>query len=122
MATDERARTVLHECLDEAVGPDAADTLMGYLPPVGWAEVATRADLVHLETRLGATIDQRFAELDTRFAELDTSFAEVDGRLSQMEASFERALRQAVLALVGVMIASVSVAVGAAVGITQLLH
>jgi hypothetical protein len=115
MATDERARTVLHECLDEAVGPDAADTLMGYLPPVGWADVATRADLVHLETRLEAKMDQRFAEVDGRFSQMDA-------RMAQLETAFERGLRQAVLALVGVMIASVSVAVGAAVGITQLLH
>lgn len=99
MAGDDRARTVLYERLDKALGNDAADTLMGYLPPVGWADVATKSDLALLQSDL-RRIEARFPELEAR-----------------LEAKFERALRQAVLALVMVMIA----AVGAAVGITQLL-
>ena len=85
MANDERARVALYERLDEALGRGPADTLMGYLPPVGWADVVTKHDLVVMEARL--------------------------------EAQFERALRQVILAMVTTTIASV----GAAVGLTQLL-
>jgi len=114
MASDDRARGLLFERLDEALGGDAADTLMGYLPPVGWADVATKNDLALLEARLENKISALENRIDGRMSALE---ARVEGRMSALEAGFERALRQAVLALVVVMIA----AVGAAVSITQLL-
>jgi hypothetical protein len=45
MSVDERARHELHARLDELLGPGPAGTLMSYLPPVGWADVATKRDL-----------------------------------------------------------------------------
>ncbi len=42
---DERARHELYERLQLAVGEDATETLMSLLPPVGWADVATKQDL-----------------------------------------------------------------------------
>jgi hypothetical protein len=45
MSTDERARHELHGRLADVLGDDEAATLMGYLPPVGWADVATKHDL-----------------------------------------------------------------------------
>ena len=108
MVATERSRSELYERLDDTLGTDAADTLMGYLPPVGWADVATKTDLKHLELRLESRIDR----LDARINGLDAS---IDGRIHQLESRIERALRQTVLALVGAMVASV----GAAVGITQ---
>ena len=65
MATDERARVALYERLDETMGRGAADTLMSYLPPVGWADVATKHDLAQLEQR----IEQRFELQELRFDE-----------------------------------------------------
>ena len=38
-------------------------TLMELLPPVGWADVATKHDLVHLETTLAARIDAQKHEI-----------------------------------------------------------
>jgi hypothetical protein len=59
MAIDERARHRLHRELEEVLGPQEAAVLMAHLPPVGWADVATRHDLDHLrevlETRIEAT-------------------------------------------------------------------
>ena len=48
MAVDERARHQLHRKLDQILGPEEATTLMELLPPVGWADVATKQDLAHV--------------------------------------------------------------------------
>ena len=57
-----------------ALGPDEANTLMEHLPPVGWADVATKDDLHHLEsrleTRLGSRIDVLGSELRIEMANL----------------------------------------------------
>lgn len=58
MRTDDRSRTHLHARLDEVLGHDDADTLMGYLPPVGWADVATRHDVEMLAAKLEAAFER----------------------------------------------------------------
>ena len=47
MAITERSRHSLHQKLDSVLGPEEATTLMEHLPPVGWAEVATKTDVAH---------------------------------------------------------------------------
>lgn len=39
-----------------AANEEVAETLMDLLPPMGWADVATKRDLDHLEARLGAAL------------------------------------------------------------------
>lgn len=45
MAIDERTRHQLFLRLEEVLGDEEANTLMEHLPPVGWADVATKHDL-----------------------------------------------------------------------------
>jgi hypothetical protein len=45
MVIDERSRLALHKRLEELLGASEAATLMEHLPPVGWADVATKRDL-----------------------------------------------------------------------------
>ncbi len=59
MPVDERARHALYVELEHALGPDEAPTLMEHLPPVGWADVATKADLA----ALGADLHGEMSEL-----------------------------------------------------------
>lgn len=47
MTISEQSRHHLHQKLEEFLGPDEAATLMEHLPPRGWADVATKADLDH---------------------------------------------------------------------------
>ena len=42
----------MHSALRQAIGESEADTLMEHLPPVGWADVATKRDLEHLQSEL----------------------------------------------------------------------
>jgi hypothetical protein len=45
MPVDERARHRLFGRLEEILGSEEATILMEHLPPVGWADVATKRDL-----------------------------------------------------------------------------
>ena len=81
MVVDERSRHELYRRLEEVLGPEAATTLIEHLPPVGWADVATKQDLASLEER----IELRFARVDDRFARVDDRFAQVDERFDRLE-------------------------------------
>jgi len=48
MDITEHQRHELHKDLEQAICSQSASTLMSYLPPVGWADVATKRDLDHL--------------------------------------------------------------------------
>ena len=52
MAIDERRRLQLAEDAKRALGDESGITLMEMLPPVGWADVATRHDLDALGQRV----------------------------------------------------------------------
>ena len=61
MAINERARHELYLRLEEHLGAEAASTLMEHLPPVGWADVATKRDLDQLGDRLRAEFHKSLA-------------------------------------------------------------
>lgn len=48
MAISEHDRYEMHKWLVDNAGEQVAETLMAHLPPVGWADVATKRDLEHL--------------------------------------------------------------------------
>lgn len=52
MAISEAQRFQVHVGLRRVLGDDVADTMMEYMPPVGWADVARRSDIEHLEKRM----------------------------------------------------------------------
>lgn len=85
MAIDERARHELHRKLEEVLGPEEAATLMSHLPPVGWADVATKHDLAQLEERVNMRfdmVDRRFESIYQRFDSMEARF---DGKLALLE-------------------------------------
>ena len=58
MTIDERKRHALYRRLDDVLEREHADTMMELLPPVGWADVATKQDLANLEARLSAELQR----------------------------------------------------------------
>ena len=69
MAISEESRHELYQRLEQVLGAKQAATLMEHLPPVGWADVATRRDLEALEARLTGLMDRRFGEMQRQAAE-----------------------------------------------------
>jgi predicted nuclease with TOPRIM domain len=90
VAITEESRHRLYERLDDVLGHEQATTLMEHLPPVGWADVATRADLEHQTLALKAELGQRFMEIDARFDRVDARFERIDARFERVDARFER--------------------------------
>ena len=92
MAITEQDRHHMLIALEAALGEEAAMTLAEHLPPVGWADVATRRDLDALEARMDlrfASVDSRFDAVDRRFDAMDERFKSVDRRFDAMDERFK---------------------------------
>lgn len=99
MTIDERTRHDLHTAFDDLLGPDRAGALMSLLPPVGWADVATRHDLAALQTSLQHELRSEVATLRT----------EMNGRIDGLEVRFHQELTQATRTMVFSLTSSVFV-------------
>ncbi len=75
MTIDERSRHRLYLRLEEVLGQEEATVLMEHLPPVGWADVATKHDVDDLRADL-QRLDRKVDGLDARLARLEGT---VDG-------------------------------------------
>lgn len=51
MPVTEKQRFEMHSNLKVKLGDNVAHTLMEYLPPVGWADIARKSDVDRLERR-----------------------------------------------------------------------
>lgn len=107
MAISEQERHTLHTRLDEILGEEEASTLMAHLPPVGWADVATKTDLTNLERVVRAEIRTGAAELRAEFHQAFGTFRD------ELNADRRAAQRQLLFVLV---VAFVSLLVAVATG------
>lgn len=91
MVVDERSRQHLYRQLENVLGPEAATTLIEYLPPVGWADVATRHDLGGLEERM----ELRFAGVENGFAASRKDLAGLEERMDQRFSAVDHSISAA---------------------------
>ena len=85
MSPSEMKRLTLYEKLIDVLGEEPAVTLMENLPPGGWDQVASKADLQALKAEVNAKIDTGFAEVN---AKMDVGFAKMDGQFAEFRGEF----------------------------------
>ena len=89
MAVSEASRHQLYRQVEHLMGHDNATTLMELLPPVGWADVATKHGLAALEERLSMRFDAMDVKFEARFGVVDHGFGAMDHKFEAMDAKFE---------------------------------
>ena len=100
MSITEASRFQLRTAIGQILSEEAADTLMELLPPVGWADVATKTDLQHLSNEFKAVIQA-----------LQLSF----------ETTLEKRLHEQTKWFITTMIAMNAVTVAVAVALSKLI-
>jgi len=100
MSITEASRFQLRTAIGQILNGEAADTLMELLPPVGWADVATKTDLQHLRDELKG--DMHALQLT-------------------IEATFEKRLHEQTRWLITTMIAMNTVMLAASVALSKLI-
>ena len=76
MAITEEVRHRVYEAIRASHGDEVANGLMEMLPPVGWADVATKHDLSGSLGALGERMNLRFALVDQRFGLMEARLGE----------------------------------------------
>lgn len=104
MALDERALHQLFLRLEQALGPESAETLMELLPPVGWADVVTKHDLDALEERMNLRFEVSEQKLLAAFR----------GELLAQSNAISSQMRTLVFANVGYVLSIAALAFGVA--------
>ncbi len=109
MAIDEATRHRVFGRIEEVLGEEVAATLMSHMPPINWADIATKQDLVLLKQDLDVfrrdleNVEQR---LDGKLGNLDDKIDVLEIRLkAEMDSRFARQTRTLVVASTGQMIA-----------------
>ncbi|MBI2711020.1 MAG: hypothetical protein HYX34_15220 [Actinobacteria bacterium] len=85
MSIDERARHDLYLAFESLLGSERADHLMEMLPPVGWADVATKSDLHGLEERMDLRFQATAGDLQRLEERMDLRFQAVADELHGLE-------------------------------------
>ena len=103
----ERSRGELHQRLQQAIGAEAAGTLMAHLPPVGYSDLATKGDVKALEDRLVERLAGTEERLGLRMQALRQ---ELRAEMHQMGRSLVLTMTTVMAFLLGVLFTALRVA------------
>ncbi len=105
----DQERVNLIRSLEPALGPDATNALMSYIPPFTWDNLATKDDLARTEENLRGEMRQLGTELRTEMHELRTELrtelstmgialrAEIDISAATLRGEIERGFRRQIM-------------------------
>ena len=133
MSITEASRFQLRTAIGQILDEEAADTLMELLPPVGWADVATKTDLQYLRDELKSDIHSLRNELKGDIQNLRVATKsdlqhlrdELKGDMRALqltiEATLEKRLHEQTKWLITTMIAMNTVMLAASVALSKLI-
>ena len=133
MSITEASRFQLRTAIGQILSEEAADTLMELLPPVGWADVATKTDLQYLRDELKSDIHSLRNELKGDIQNLRVATKsdlqhlrdELKGDMHALqltfEATLEKRLHEQTKWLITTMIAMNTVMLAASVALSKLI-
>ena len=87
-------RTTLHLALEEHLGKGPAATLMELLPPVEWADLARRSDVVALRGELRGEIAELRGEIGQVRGEMAELRAELRGDMAELRGDVRREIEE----------------------------
>ena len=122
MSITEASRFQLRTAIGQILSEEAADTLMELLPPVGWADVATKTDLQHLRDELKSDINSLRVATKTDIQHLREEL-KADMRALQLtiEITIEKRIHEQTRWLITTMIAMNTVMLAASVALSKLI-
>ena len=133
MSITEASRFQLRTAIGQILSEEAADTLMELLPPVGWADVATKTVLQHLRDEMQADIknlrDELKGDIQNLRVELkgDTKNlreelkADMHALQLTIEITIEKRIHEQTKWLITTMIAMNTVMLAASVALSKLI-
>lgn len=108
MAVDERSRHALFTRLEEVLGREHAAVLIEHLPPVGWADVATKHDLAQLQSHMDAKLEAFDVKFEIKLEALEHKL------LAGFRAEMNSQARAIIIGMVTSLVGVAGVAVAAA--------
>ena len=133
MSITEASRFQLRTAIGQILDEEAADTLMELLPPVGWADVATKTDLQHLRDELKGDINSLRVATKTDIqhlrdelkSDINSLRNELKGDMLNLQLTIEVNVRKLIHEqtkwLITTMIAMNAVTVAVAVALSKLI-
>ena len=107
MAIDEAMRHRIFGRIEEILGEETASVLMTHMPPINWADMATKQDLANVERRLEAKIDGLENRLDAKIDGLELRLdAKIDSKITGLTRTLVLASTGQMIAFVGLVFAA----------------
>lgn len=92
MSVSDTRRMEMYETLIDRLGGEPAATLMEFLPPGGWENVATKDDLRLLKEDLRLVDERLTGKIDGLDSKIETGLAGVHSRIDGLDGKIEAGL------------------------------